>query len=466
MRIFVSYTTKDPFVSKDSLEKVEARLKPFGRVFIDMLHNEKGNQKKVDCELQRCDAVIQLMSPQHPSEWVQKELLTARKKGKPVVKVELDKLLAKDDEELYLLLSDIDKKGWSVWGILTVALLVCMGISFLGIWLSYIYVSKQSGADDIMNARGVFGDSWGGVNALISAFAFAGVIVTLFLQNRDLNLQRKEMARQREEFEKENETLKYQRFENLFYNMLNLQQEIVAGLRYDYEEKQTILVPQKDSYPLQDERRVDKVVTGREVFRFTFEEAEIYLGGRDKFGKHIIVQGYRRFLNAKGLSNYDETWIPTIFDHYFRHLYKIIQFVDNQGFSFDEAYKYISLLRGTLSRYELVWIYYNALNPVFHKFQELIEKYSLLKNLREDLLSRTLETELYIGKLGVQPVDLKNAGFSGLDFEFYLTDDKNDAERYYITAFWKEEEKKEGQELLKRWKMFMEDASGKVMKGV
>ena len=321
--------------------------------------------------------------------------------------------------------------------------------------------------------RGQFGDMFGAVNALFSGLAFAGLIITLILQKTELGLQREELEQTREElrnqrleFETQNETLKYQRFENLFYNMLNLQQEIVAGLRYDYEEKQTILVPQKDSYPLQDERKVDKVVTGREVFRFTFEEAEIYLGGRDKIGKHIIVQGYRRFLNAKGLSNYDETWIPTIFDHYFRHLYKIIQFVDNQGFTFEEAYKYVSLLRGTLSRYELVWIYYNALNPVYHKFHELIEKYSLLKNIREDLLTRTLETEMYMGRLGAQPADLKTAGFSGFDLEFYLTDDKNDAERYYITAFWKEEEKEEGQELLKRWKMFVDDAAGKVMKGV
>ena len=466
MKVFVSYTSKDPAVTKEKLEQVEAKIKPFAKVFIDLLHNEKGNQNKVECELRRCDFVLHLLSPKHPSDWVQKEVLTARKKGKPVIKIGIDEFLKMDQEQVFLMLSDVDKKGWSVWGILIVSLFVCVLLSIAGLWLSYHYVAANGGAEvegGIFNARGLFGDSWGGVNALISAFAFAGVIVTLLLQNRDLNLQRKEMARQREEFEKENETLKYQRFENLFYNMLNLQQEIVAGLRYDYQEKQTFLVPQQDNYPLQDERRVDKVVTGREVFRYTFEEAEIVLSEKDKLGNRRKVLGYKGFIFVKGLVAYNKTWIPTIFDHYFRHLYKIIQFVDNQGFSFEEAYKYVSLLRGTLSHYELVWIYYNALNPAFHKFQELIEKYSLLKNMQEDVLTRSLELDSYYRSLGLTPQDVKSAGFSSRDFEFYLTDDKNDAERYYVTAFWKEEDKESGIDWLNRWRAFVNDAAAKMV---
>lgn len=468
MRVFVSYTSKDPVLTDEKLRRVEERIRPFAKVFIDRLHNKRHKQCRVNFELCRCDVVLCLVSTQYKSQWVQKELVKARKSDKPVIKIGVDELLALDDEQLYILLTDVEKKSWSVWLILSLSLLTCLLISLFGIWASYRFVSArliQDAGTDIINARGLFGDSWGGVNAIISAFAFAGVIVTLFLQNRDLNLQRKEMARQREEFEKENETLKYQRFENLFYNMLNLQQEIVAGLRYDYQEKQTILVPQQDSYPLQDERIVDKVVTGREVFRYTFEEAEIILFEKGKLGKSQKVRGYREFMFVKGFDAYNDTWIPTIFDHYFRHLYKIIQFIDNQGFSFEEAYKYVSLLRGTLSHYELVWIYYNALNPVFHKFQELIEKYSLLKNMREDLLTTSNELEMYYRGLRLSSQDVRDAGFSTGDFEFYLTDDKNDAERYYLTAFWKEEDIENGFDLLKRWRAFVKDAAAKVVEG-
>lgn len=462
MRVFVCYTSKDPAVTKIKLKKVETRLNSFFTVFIDLLHNEKGKQSRVNRELRRCDVVLHLTSPKYQSEWVQKELITARRKNKTVIKTGIDDLLAMDDEQLYLTLSDVDKKGWPVWSILLISLLVCVGISFLGIWLSYLYVGEPKGVTDTLTARGVFGDSWGGVNALISAFAFAGVIVTLFLQNRDLNLQRKEMARQREEFEKENVTLKYQRFENLFYNMLNLQQEIVAGLRFAYQDKEMVLVPTgAEGTPYRDERKIDKVVTGREVFRYTFEEAVITLNDKNQYDKKKVY-GYRGFLQHKGLTEYDTTWIPTYFDHYFRHLYKIIQFVDNQGFAFNEAYKYVAMLRGTLSRYELIWIYYNALNPKFHKFQELIEKYSLLKNMREDLLTMCKEVSDYYNYLGVTTQEIKDATFSAKDFEYYLTDDRNDTKKYYLTAFWKEEEKEQGIEWLNRWRMFVDHDVQKV----
>jgi hypothetical protein len=354
---------------------------------------------------------------------------------------------------------DEDNKKIAKYAVISViVVLVLWALTFL-----LFFINK-------METRGQFGDMFGASNALFSGLAFAGLIITLLLQKNELSLQREElqltrdeMKNQRVEFEKENKTLKYQRFENLFYNMLNLQQEIVAGLRYDYQEKQTILIPQTDSYTLQDERKVDKVVTGREVFRYTFDEAEIILSEKGKLGNNLKVYGYRRFLYTKGFGAYNDTWIPTIFDHYFRHLYKIIQFVDNQGFSFEEAYKYVSLLRGTLSHYELVWIFYNALNPAFHKFQELIEKYSLLKNMREDLLTRCLELERYYTGLGLTPQDLKDVGFTAGDFEFYLTDDKKDAERYYVTAFWKEDELAKGLDCLKRWRAFVNDAAGKVI---
>lgn len=461
MRVFVSYTTKDPDVTKEALARVEERISPFAKVFIDILHNKKGKQRRVNYELYRSDIVLLIDSPDYNSEWVQKELISARKKGKPIVKVGIKELLELDDNAIYSMLCDVDKKGWSVWIILLISLFVCVGVSILGIWLSYLYVSSYFAPanNDIQNARGLFGDSWGGVNAIVSALAFAGVIVTLFLQNRDLNLQRKEMARQREEFEKENHTLKYQRFENLFYNMLNLQQEIVASLRFDYYQEERRYVTDQTV----DSQTIKRTVSGRDVFRYTFERAEIQLSAITGGGQRLIVLGYRAFLNKKGLAAYDSTLIPTYYDHYFRHLYKIIHFVDSQGFPFKESYRYVSLLRGTLSRYELVWIYYNALNPSYVKFKKLIEKYSLLKNIREDLLTLSLETEKYYRGLDIKPEELRENGFSGLDFELFLTDKDEEQEKYLISAFWKENEIEKGRSYLNKWNAFINDIADRVV---
>ena len=47
--------------------------------------------------------------------------------------------------------------------------------------------------------RGQFGDMFGAVNALFSGLAFAGVVVVIFLQRRDLEVQQKMLSLQMEE---------------------------------------------------------------------------------------------------------------------------------------------------------------------------------------------------------------------------------------------------------------------------
>ena len=326
--------------------------------------------------------------------------------------------------------------------VIIIAVAVCFVVVFVGIIVSYLIASHfDSDERSLIETRGLFGDSWGGVNALVSALAFAGVIVTLYLQNRDLNLQREEMQLQRKEFEEENETIKYQRFENLFYNMLNLQQEIVEGLRFENEKYKDIY----NEYGIKIDRRfIKEEVVGRDVFRFLFENVEFDY-------KQRPFRGYRRFLNAIGVGKYDETIIPTYFDHYFRHLYKIIQFVDSQGFVFDESYRYISFLKGTLSRYELVWIYYNTLNPDYFKFKLLIEKYSLLKALRRDLLTESKESLIICNGLGLKKEDLERHNIQ-LDFANYLTDNPDETDKYLISAFWNKKEISEGLDYLAKWR--------------
>ena len=98
MKVFVSYTSKDTAVTKAKLEQVEKKMNSFAKVFIDLLHNERGKQRRVERELRRCDVVLHLVSPQYKSEWVQKELVTARKKGKTVIKVGMDELIGMDEE--------------------------------------------------------------------------------------------------------------------------------------------------------------------------------------------------------------------------------------------------------------------------------------------------------------------------------------------------------------------------------
>lgn len=58
-----------------------------------------------------------------------------------------------------------------------------------------------------------FGDSFGMVNAIISALAFGGIIYAISLQREDLKTQKEDFELNREEIKQTNETLKLQRAE-------------------------------------------------------------------------------------------------------------------------------------------------------------------------------------------------------------------------------------------------------------
>ena len=123
------------------------------------------------------------------------------------------------------------------------------------------------------NVRGTFGDQFGAVNALFSGLAFTGLIYTIILQRRDLKLQRDDLRLQREElvltrhemeeqtaeFEKQNETLKIQRFENTFFNMLSQFQEVINNLSAQYRKL-----------------RQDIEISGRELFENYFETVTVF----------------------------------------------------------------------------------------------------------------------------------------------------------------------------------------------
>jgi hypothetical protein len=69
-------------------------------------------------------------------------------------------------------------------------LIIAFVVVFI-IWLISLVVVFTGMKD--WNDRGNLGDSFGGINALFSGFAFAGIIYTILLQKKELTLQRKEL---------------------------------------------------------------------------------------------------------------------------------------------------------------------------------------------------------------------------------------------------------------------------------
>lgn len=80
---------------------------------------------------------------------------------------------------------------------------------FIGVFLLWgsSYVLTAYFFPDDWARRGQFGDLFGATNALFSGLAFAGVIITILLQRRELSHQREELRLQREEMAKSREHL-------------------------------------------------------------------------------------------------------------------------------------------------------------------------------------------------------------------------------------------------------------------
>ncbi|MBU1237974.1 MAG: putative phage abortive infection protein [Gammaproteobacteria bacterium] len=225
--------------------------------------------------------------------------------------------------------------------------------------------------------RGTFGDMFGAINALFSGLAFASLVYTVFLQRRELTLQRQELSLTRSELEgqklqlsAQNDVLRIQNFENTFFQLLKLLNDIVNS--------------------------IDLVGSDSNVIR-----------GRDCFNTF-----FRRFRNAYNYSKKDhpnddacaraliayEIFYKDIqgeIGHYFRTLYNIIKFVHQSDIQNKRFYT--NLVRAQLSSQELSLLFYNCASALgSQKFKPLVEEYSLLKTLpRESLLAPLEHSAMY-----------------------------------------------------------------------
>lgn len=329
-------------------------------------------------------------------------------------------------------------------------LFIYAGCAICVVWLaSFVLIYFCIDGWDV---RGQFGDLFGSVNALFSGLAFVGLVITIIQQRHDLQLQRQAIDESKKDINQQNETMKIERFENTFFKMIEAQQSIVNDLYAADSHKEW--VKQDDSSG----RSANEVLTkdeyrGRNLFYYVFKLCEheivnhIFPGSSMRPGLYSVIK-------FRGKAYFDDYMTTTMFDHYFRHLYTILKFIEeNDWLGEDKQYQYATFVRATLSRYELVMLYYNGF---FHpKMKKMMERYCLLNNIRKDLLPMSLEYSNYLERGGLTNNDLYKAGFSTGDFELYLTDNENDNTRYHLSAFYTKKEMEKGIDLLNRWRQFV-----------
>lgn len=329
-------------------------------------------------------------------------------------------------------------------------LFICAGCVICAVWLAsfvliYLFI-------DDWDVRGQFGDLFGSVNALFSGLAFAGLVITIIQQRHDLQLQGQAINQSKKDINQQNETMKIERFENTFFKMLEVQQSIVNDL-YAADSHSEWVKQDEPNGTFAKEILTKDEYRGRNLFYYVFVLCNHKLANQI-FPNKTSASGLSEVIKFRGKACFDDYMTTTMFDHYFRHLYTILKFIEeNDWLGETKQYQYATFVRATLSRYELVMLYYNGF---FHpKMKKMMEKYCLLNNIRKDLLPMSLEYNNYMERVGLTIYDLNEAGFSVGDFEFYLTDNENDNIRYHLSAFYTKKEIEEGIDLLNRWRQFV-----------
>lgn len=201
---------------------------------------------------------------------------------------------------------------------------------------------------------------------------------------KDLYRQQKEEAEaQRKRFVAQEQNNMRQNFESSFLQLLGLRNQIVSGIRdiYSKEVRKGIGVPPGFGR--------DCFETWYKAFRDTTwaPEAKLDAAGNIAIESKSVGERYRAFyVHYEG-----------VLGHYFRNLYHVIKFVKYSAV--EDKRRYTSLVRSTLSQFELALLFYNCLSPLGDEdFKPLVEEFGLLKNFNCDALLKPEHEALYDAK--------------------------------------------------------------------
>ena len=197
--------------------------------------------------------------------------------------------------------------------------------------------------------KGEVGDAFGGTLGPVIAWIASILTFAAFYIQYKANIQ-------------QNEAIKMQRFEDTFFRLLENHQRMV------------------EMTDLRSKKPANEVLSvGRDCFKRIYRT----------FSARIS----RQYPTNKSISNtlvvYDRLQNEHKSDlhHYFRFIYHILKFIKNSEINEDEKFKYTSILRASLSAYEIVLIFYNCLHDYGKThFKPLITEFSMLKNLDDSLL--------------------------------------------------------------------------------
>jgi Putative phage abortive infection protein len=221
-------------------------------------------------------------------------------------------------------------------------------------WIvSLIGLPSTDGKNLNLAAYGSYSDAFGALNTLFAGLAFAGIVVSIFLQSKELRETRQELKGQRLQIQR-------QVFENTFFQVLRVLSQLISTAYYKTQ-----------TFPKPTEHE------GRECINYLRTALKSYYLDDVKKGS-TAIERYERFHKEMG---------HKVFGHYFRTLYSAVKYVHDSEFLDEEKGCpkrdfYMAIIRAQLSSDELFLFFFNCLSePGVKKFKPLIEEYGFFEHL-------------------------------------------------------------------------------------
>ena len=209
-----------------------------------------------------------------------------------------------------------------IWFFLPLGIVIVYGAFIL--FITY-FISGLS-----IERIGQFGDSFGFINTLFSGSAFISLVITIYLQQQDMKNSKKEIEKQN--------------FENTFFKMLELYNNVAKDLILERPKKYT-----GDCFP-----------DGMEEFlyiNYKIKEKQLFRGEKDFKGKEVIAEllkiytfyikvFYKEIVNKYSnkvdyrIVLYEDFHkeFENIISHYFETIYQILRFINNSHIENKEDY--------------------------------------------------------------------------------------------------------------------------------
>lgn len=284
---------------------------------------------------------------------------------------------------------DWKKFYWSYWFWFPLIFIIWLSSVF---WLPSLFSFFNFGLDSL-DRRGLFGDSFGAINALFAGLAFAGVILALIYQRKELGVQQEELKEQRRAMQKET-------FERTFFQLLDTlnvrRNSMVCSFDieiYDATKVYTENELVEHLHPYL--KKIDEVCDissfptkrdGKIYLKVTAKGEDVFFWATRKRVEYRMPDGPRFIVTEWGPDGVD---IHRSFYPYFSLLYRILRFIDQANFGKDYKKFYTDILRDQMANDEPLLLFLMGKKLGFYRnksidgkvFKTLIQRYALLSHI-------------------------------------------------------------------------------------